>query len=142
MTNVKSGKCKFCGERTSITESELRDIAIVKKPCLLFESKKVTKAMEKAIYARLREFGKSFWIARFIPWVHPYNNVKNCFALTLDGGVYYKFQFMALKGKKGYYFRFRVAETPKGTCFTMDVKKNQRLSYDKLISKIGTAKVN
>ena len=114
------------------------------RPMIFFESKDIEKKITKAVYARLREFGKSFWIANFEAWVHPYNKVRNCFALTFDGFVYYKFQVMMIKGKGKYFFRFRVAEVPKGksSSFIMDVKLNQRLCYGKLLKKIATARVS
>jgi len=111
------------------------------RPMIWFEAKDVEKKVTKAVYARLREFGKSFWIADFKAWVHPYNKVRNCFALTFDGFIYYKFQTMMIKGKGKYFFRFRVAELPKSDSFIMDVKLNQRLSYEKLLQKIATATV-
>lgn len=112
------------------------------RPMICFEAKDIEKKITAAVYARLREFGKSFWIANFQSWVHPYNKVRNCFALTFDGFIYYKFQAMMIKGKNGYFFRFRVAELPKDVrSFIMDVKLNQRLCYKQLLDKISTARV-
>jgi len=117
------------------------------RPCLLCGIDKTTSTLQAAVYSRLRQFGKSFWIAKFGAWVHPYNKVRNCIALTLDGFVYYKFQVMIIKGRNKtgplrWHLRFRVAELPTDLgSFTMDVKLNQRLSYEQLIEKISTATV-
>ena len=111
------------------------------RPFIVFDGKRVGAELQKAVYARLREFGKSFWIVGFQPWIHPYNKVKNCVCLTLDGSVYYKFQIMMIKGKGCYHYRYRVAEVPRGNSFIMDVKKGQRLSHKKLLEKIATAQI-
>lgn len=114
------------------------------KPFIYFEANDVCHHLEKALSKRLREFGKGFWIAKVQPWIHPYNEVKNCIALTLDGSVYYKFQVMVIRSPKyndRFFCRFRVAQTPKGNSFAMDVKKNQRLSFPVLLDKIAAASV-
>jgi hypothetical protein len=112
-------------------------------PLIYFDANKISNDLKKAVYARLRQFGKSFWTVGFEPWVHPYNEVRNCLALTLDGFIYYKFQVMMIRSKKGYYLRFRIAKMPpvEGS-FIMDVKKNQRLSFAQLMDKISTANVD
>jgi hypothetical protein len=111
------------------------------RPMINFNQEEMQKALEKAVYARLRQFGKSFWIVTFSPWIHPYNEVRNCFCLMLDGCVQYKFQVMMYKGKGKYFFRFRVAKIQSPFSFDLQVKLNQRLSYQQLLDRIANAKV-
>ena len=108
------------------------------RPCLLVDADIIGENLTHAVYKRLRKFGKSFWIATFQPWVHPYNRVPNCMALSFDGFIHYKFS-MKYDEKKSDVF-YQVVKRAKNS-FVMDVKNKDRLTYTELLKKIKTAKV-
>lgn len=111
------------------------------RPYISIDMDKLTKHLTTAVYARLRQFDRSFWIVSFGPWVHPYNRVPNCMALCIDGFIQYKF---SMQFDKSCIVVFRVDKMPKDKKYNiiLDVKHGDRLTLAALIQKISTAKVS
>lgn len=52
----------------------------------------------EAVVARMTEKGKGFFIIYCGPWIHPLNDVMNCYTIQFDGFGQYKFELT----EKGY----------------------------------------
>ena len=57
------------------------------KPLIFFDGNKISKDIKKAVHNRLAMFGKGFWCLGCEPWIHPYNKVRNCIAISIDGFI-------------------------------------------------------
>ena len=95
--------------------------------------KKKFNDVEKAIYARLREVGCSFWIVDFVPWVHPLNKVLNCWALMGDGFILAKFQEKLAKDKKTIVYKLREFRHRGSVDIAMEV--GEEATWEQLIEK-------
>lgn len=96
-----------------------------------FESFDACKRIRKAVIKLISN--RFCGIVGFGPWCHPQNTVVNCFALTLDGGVQYKFS-MNCNGD------LIVAEVRSRYWIDLPVKPSETIKWEKLEAMIPKAK--
>ena len=88
---------------------------------------------ENAIARLTRLLGLKFWFGgkMVYPWLHPWNKVQNCAAITLDGCVTHKFQV-----HKNGKLRVRYINES-GGFLTLGLKMLQTVTIDELYVRIG-----
>jgi hypothetical protein len=90
---------------------------------------------EKALKELSKLMSKKFWFGgkAIYPWEHPWNKVKNCLALTLDGCIQYKFKVC----KNG---KLRCMEVRETRWFNLGLKPLQTITLEEIYNCIALGK--